>query len=228
MRGEALNAFIRSNLPIAPVPGIAEIRLHKAAPDSGLKRLADADEAGFGSPYWAYHWAGGLALARHVLDHPETVAGKTVLDLGAGSGLVAIAAAKAGAAHVTAAEIDPYALAALRLNAALNDARIAIFEGDMASQAPPDADIVLVGDLFYAADLARRVSAFLDRCIKAGLTVLVGDPWRAHLPVARLREVARYEVVETGSRHQLSGVFVFTSPRPSKLVTYRNLYINRE
>src|SRR4051812_37094510 len=102
--------FIRANLPLAPVPGIPEIHLHKASPSSGLGRLA-AQDAGFGSPYWAYYWAGGLALARYVLDHPEIVAGRRVLDLGAGSGLVAIAAAKAGAGAVIAAEVDPYAVA---------------------------------------------------------------------------------------------------------------------
>ena len=210
MRGEALNAFIRDNLPVAPVPGIAEIRLHKAVPESGLNRLAAADRTGFGSPYWAYHWAGGLALARHVLDHPETVVGKAVLDLGAGGGLVAIAAAKAGAAHVTAAEIDPYAAVALRLNAALNDVPVAIVEDDVIGEKASDAEVVLVGDLFYAANLAQRVALFLDRCAAAGRTVLVGDPWRAHLPQARLSEVARYSVTETANLpRRACGVFAW-------------------
>jgi len=203
--------FLRANLPIAPVPGVPEICLHRAAPDSGLNRLADAD-AEFGSPYWAYHWAGGLALARHVLDHPEVVARKTVLDLGAGGGLVAIAAAKAGAAHVTAAETDPYGVAILPLNAALNDVAIEILGDDPTMGEPLPVDIVLVGDLFYATDLAVRVTDFLDRCVAAGQTALVGDPWRTPLPTARLQEIARYEVFETRSKTRTSGVFVFTRP----------------
>ena len=105
-------AFIRMNLPVAPVPGVPEIELHKACPTSGLMRLARQDEDGFAAPYWAHYWAGGLALARYVLDHPGAVAGRRVLDLGAGSGLVGIAAAKAGAREVVAAEVDRYAAAA--------------------------------------------------------------------------------------------------------------------
>jgi predicted nicotinamide N-methyase len=211
MRGEALNAFIRNNLPVAPVPGVAEIRLHKAAPDSGLRRLAETD-TGFGSPYWAYHWAGGLALARHVLDHPKTVAGKAVLDLGAGGGLVAIAAAKAGAAHAIAAETDPYAVAALRLNAVLNGVTLHVIEDDLTSAPPPQADVILVGDLFYAPELAVKVTAFLDRCVMRGQAVLVGDPWRAALPAERLSEIARYAVAETGKLTKPCGVFRWLGP----------------
>ena len=206
-RDEDIAAFIRDNLPVVTVPGVPEIRLRKAAPNSGLRRLAEAD-AGFGSPYWAYHWAGGLALARHVLDHPETVTGKRVVDLGAGGGLVAIAAAKAGAAHVTAAEIDPYALAALGRHAALNPVEVVIVAGAITPGPPPPADIMLVGDLFYAPGLAGQVGGFLDRCLALGMEVLVGDPWRTFLPVARLREIARYPVAETGSGSgKAAGVF---------------------
>jgi len=206
-----LQAFIRANLPILPVPGVPEIRLHKAVPTSGLNRLAREDPDGFGSPYWAYHWAGGLALARHILDHPETVMGKSVVDLGAGGGLVAIAAAKAGAATVTAAEIDPYARPALSLNAAVNRVEIGIFAGDMIAGEAPEADVMLVGDLFYAPDLANGVAAFLDRCAAAGMTILIGDPWRVPLPSARLREIARYRVAETSLAGQESGVFAWSA-----------------
>jgi len=198
IRHEDIATFIRDNLPVVTVPGVPEIRLHKAAPDSGLRRLAKAD-AGFGSPYWAYHWAGGLALARHLLDHPERVAGKKVIDLGAGGGLVGIAAAKAGAACVIAVEIDPYAVASLPLNAALNLVEIGIVAEDIVAGPPPAADMMLVGDLFYAADLAARVSGFLDRCSAQGMDVLVGDPWRSFLPRERLRQIALYPVAETGS-----------------------------
>ncbi|UYY59054.1 class I SAM-dependent methyltransferase [Sphingomonas sp. S2-65] len=183
--------------------------MHKATPRSGLHRLAAQDPA-FASPYWAYSWAGGLALARYVLDHPEIVRSRTVLDLGAGSGLVSIAAAKAGAARVIAAEIDRHAATALALNAAENDVVIDIRHADLTGDAAPAVDIVLAGDLFYAADLAERVIRFLDRCVAAGAKVLIGDPWRADLPMARLTEVARYEVFETGSTPKPSAVFTFS------------------
>jgi predicted nicotinamide N-methyase len=207
-------AFIRMNLPVATVPGIPEIRLHKARPTSGLMRLAREDEDGFGAPYWAHYWAGGLALARYVLDNPAAVAGKRVLDLGAGSGLVGIAAAKAGAREVVAAEVDRYAVAALQLNMRLNSASISVLHSDVTESAPPETDLILVGDLFYAPDLSQRVTAFLDRSSSCGIRALVGDPWRAHLPVSRLTELARYLVTEGGSHAtRPSGVFAFT-PRP--------------
>ncbi|MDB5708160.1 MAG: methyltransferase [Sphingomonas bacterium] len=190
-------AFIRANFPLVPVPGIPEITLHKAAPSSGLATLA-AQDPDFASPYWAYHWAGGLALARFILDHPDRVAGLRVLDLGCGAGLVAIAAAKAGAAGVIAADIDRYAIAALRLNAACNGVSVTAAEGDLTFGDPPPVDLILVGDLFYAPDLAGRVTAFLDRCLTAGIAVLIGDPWRAPLPTARLTLLAEYKVAETG------------------------------
>jgi predicted nicotinamide N-methyase len=208
--------FIRMNLPVAAVPGIPEIRLHKASPTSGLWRLARQDEAGFGAPYWAHYWAGGLALARYVLDNPAVVAGLRVLDLGAGSGLVGIAAAKAGAREVVAAEVDSYAVAALKLNMKLNRASISVVHGDLTDgDPPPDIDVILVGDLFYAPHLSERVTAFLDRCSNCGIRALIGDPWRAHLPTSRLEELARYVVTEGGS-HAMgpSGVFAFI-PRSS-------------
>ena len=195
------------------MPGVPEIKLHKASPTSGLWRLAQEDEDGFGAPYWAHYWAGGLALARYVLDNPAVVAGLRVLDLGAGSGLVGIAAAKAGARAVVAAEVDPYAVAALKLNMKLNGASISVVREDLtAGDPPPETDVILVGDLFYAADLSERVTAFLDRCSNCGIPALIGDPWRAHLPISRLTELARYVVTEGGS-HGLgpSGVFAFAA-----------------
>ena len=204
-------AFIRMNLPVRPVPGIPEIELHKASPMSGVMRLARQDEDGFGAPYWAHYWAGGLALARYVLDNPIAVADRCVLDLGAGSGLVGIAAAKAGAREVVAAEVDRYAVTALKLNMALNGVSISVVHGDLTDgDPPPETDVILVGDLFYAADLSQRITAFLDRCLDRGIHALIGDPWRAHLPTSRLAELGRYVVTEGGS-HGLgpSGVFAF-------------------
>lgn len=193
-----LDAFIRANLPLELVPGVPEIRLHLAGPRSGLMRLADADPD-FGSPYWARCWGGGLALARHVMDHPESVAGKRVLDLGAGSGLVAIAAMTAGAASALAVDVDPYAVAATRLNAAANAVVVGAQRADLTlGGSPSGVDLMLVGDLFYDADLAQRVLPFAERCAAAGVAVLVGDPWRAHLPRERLRIVAEYPVADFG------------------------------
>ena len=183
---------MRSNLPLVPAPSVPEICLHTAGPESGLWRLAEQDED-FAAPYWAYTWGGGLALARHVLDHPQTVAGRAVLDLGAGSGIVAIAAAKAGARSAIAADIDPYAIMATGLNAAANGVTVSTYLGDLTGGAPPDVETILVGDLFYEASLADRVTDFLDRCIRFdNIQVLVGDPWRSALPRTRLRLLAEY------------------------------------
>ncbi|HWI87093.1 MAG TPA: 50S ribosomal protein L11 methyltransferase [Sphingomonas sp.] len=206
-------AFIRANLPVGPVPWIPEIRLHKASRSSGMGRLEGPQGGTAASPYWAYHWAGGLALARHILDHPEIVAGRRVLDLGAGSGLVAIAAAKAGAGEVLAAEIDPYAVAALGLNVALNNVAVGVAQTDPTVSPPPLVDLVLVGDLFYEDGLARRVMAFLDRCRAAAIEVLIGDPWRAFLPHQRLAVIADYDVAETESaRMKRTGIFTIRQP----------------
>lgn len=194
-------AFIRTNLRLEPVPGRPDIVLHTAHSGSGLGRYVIAT-AGAGAPYWAYPWAGGLALALYLRDHPEAVAGRRVLDLGAGSGLVAIAAARAGAAHVTAAETDPSGLVALSINAAANGVAVEALGDDLLDGPPPEAEVILVGDLFYDRALARRATAFLDRCVAAGGTVLVGDPGRAHLPHRRLSPIGRYEVPDVGGARQ--------------------------
>jgi predicted nicotinamide N-methyase len=205
-----LRQFIRVNLPIGSASSLPEVLLHRAQPSSGLSRLAEADGA-LGSPYWAYPWAGGLALARHILDHRELVARRRVLDLGAGSGIVAIAAAKAGASEVVAAEIDPYAVVALELNVAANGVALSIVSNDITDGPPPAVDLVVVGDLFYDADLAKRVGVFLDRCLASGVEVLIGDPWRACLPLSRLRLLAEYLVSDFGDSRdaatRASGVF---------------------
>ncbi|TWB18104.1 putative nicotinamide N-methyase [Rhizobium sp. ERR 1071] len=212
MNLDSVRQFIATNLPVLPVPGMPEIRLHKAGPQSGLRRLAERDPQ-FGSPYWAHYWGGGLVLARHLLDRPESVAGHRVLDLGAGSGIVGIAAAKAGAAKVYAADVDPYAIAAIELNAALNDVMIDTVLADLTQSEPPDVDIICVGDLFYEAALAGNVIAFLDRCLAREIMVLIGDPWRAHLPTSRLRLLAEYTVPDFGevtTKTRPAGVFVFS------------------
>ncbi|MBL8544814.1 MAG: methyltransferase [Hyphomonadaceae bacterium] len=190
-------AFIKANLPVLAVPSVPGIRLHKASPTSGLWRLAQADDA-FEAPYWAHWWGGGVALARHVLDHPAVVADRRVIDLGCGNGIVGIAAMLAGARAVTAIDIDRYAVAVTQLNAALNGVSLTSLQRDVLDDQPPEADIILVGDLFYDQDLAERVTASLDRCLTAGIDVLVGDPGRAALPRARLRLLAEYPGVDFG------------------------------
>ncbi len=185
--------------------------LYTAHSGSGLWRLeGENDDAP--PPYWAYHWAGGNVLARHLSTCPEAVRGRHVLDLGTGSGLVAIAAAKAGARKVTAADIDPYAIAAAELNALANGVAIEAICADLTTGPAPDVDMVLAGDLFYAPELATRVTAFLDRCRAAGIDVLVGDPGRDFLPHPRLRRIAKYAVPDFGdasAETRASGVFVF-------------------
>ncbi|MER9235752.1 50S ribosomal protein L11 methyltransferase [Mesorhizobium sp. M0622] len=205
---------------ITAVPALPEIQLYTAHPGSGLRRLVEWNQHGIEEdgpepepPYWAYAWAGGAVLARYIIDRPETVAGRRVLDLGAGSGLVGIAAAKAGASEVVATEIDRNGVAALGLNAAANGVAIMIIGEDITGGPPPPVDIVMVGDLFYAHDLAGRVVPFLDRCLAAGIAVLIGDPGRAYLPRSRLRLLAEYEVPDVGAGRNAamkpSGVFSF-------------------
>lgn len=187
-------AFITGNLRLEPVPLVPEIRLYRAHPGSGLRGATTA------TPYWAYPWAGGIVLARHILDNPRIVAGRRVLDLGAGGGLVAIAAAMAGALAVTATESDMLGRVALGLNASANDVRVAVLEADRSlSRVPvPAVDLILAGDVFYAPTVARQMAAFLGRCHAAGIEVLVGDPDRRDLPRSRLREVARRSVPDVG------------------------------
>lgn len=203
-----IEAFIREKMPLVPAPSIPEINLHIARPSSGLWRLLGEDAL---SPYWAYPWAGGAALARHVLAHPESVRGRSVLDLGSGSGLVAIAAAKAGAASVIAADIDPLSAVAARLNAGANGVDFLWVQDDLTEGPPPAVNVVAVGDLFYDQELALRVTSFLDRCLASGIDILVGDPGRAFLPRSRLRLVAEYAVADFGDAGvtKPAGVFSF-------------------
>ncbi|MCH3755865.1 50S ribosomal protein L11 methyltransferase, partial [Campylobacter coli] len=134
----------------------------------------------------------------YFLDHPEVVKGQRVLELGSGSGIVGIAAAKAGAIHVTAAETDGNAIAAQQLNADLNGVCLSSMHADLTAGPVMVVDLVAVGDLFYAPDLAQRVLLFLDRCLLAGAKVLIGDPGRAHLPRERLQLIAEYAVPDFG------------------------------
>lgn len=193
-----LTAFIKANLPLAEIPSIPDIHLHMATPKSGLYRLAMADDSDLMPPYWAYPWAGGAVLARYLLDHPQEVAGKRIVDLGTGSGLVAIVAMKCGAVRVVAVDIDAKAIIAAGLNAEANNVVIETWLGDIIEEAPPAVDIILAGDVFYDEALAVRILPFLQRCRMAGIDVLVGDPGRAPLPTDLLVQIADYPVPDFG------------------------------
>ncbi len=180
--------FVRSACRLGPVPQVAEIRLHLADDVIGLwQRTEDELTADQPPPFWAFAWPGGQALARYVLDHPGLVAGRSVLDLGSGSGLVAIAAAKAGAATVIASEVDPLAVAAIGLNARANGVPAPAVTGDVLDGDGAGADVVLAGDVWYSRPLAERVLGFLDRAVAGGASVLAGDIGRAFLPRDRFR-----------------------------------------
>ncbi len=149
-------------------------------------------------PFWAFPWAGGQALARYLLDQPAVVRGRAVLDIASGSGLIAIAAAVAGAATVTASEIDPFAVAAIGLNCTANNVRLAAILGDLldgtGAAAGRAADVVLAGDVFYEREMAGRLLPWLARAHAAGAVVLVGDPGRVYLPRDRFDQLAAYQV----------------------------------
>ncbi|MFC4021940.1 class I SAM-dependent methyltransferase [Micromonospora sp. GCM10011542] len=192
---ELSHAFVRLHARLAPVPFVPEVRLHQADEPIGLWELTEGE---FSSdrppPFWAFAWAGGQGLARYVTDHPELVAGRRVLDLAAGSGLVAIAAARGGAASVRAVEVDELAVAAVALNAAANEVRVDAELGDILDGDADGAEVVLAGDVFYSQAMANRMLRFLLRAARAGARVLVGDPGRAFLPRERFDELAVYEV----------------------------------
>jgi predicted nicotinamide N-methyase len=194
-------AFIRANTRLKPVPHVPEISLYVAdeSVPIWLKTEEELAIIGLPPPYWAFAWAGGQALARYVLDHRECVAGQRVLDLASGSGLVAIAAAMAGAI-VAASDIDAFTEAAISLNMEANGVYTDILLHDLLDgPAPRDAryDVILVGDLFYERDTAARALAFLDRHAAVGTRVLIGDPGRTYLPRERLTRLAEYSVPVT-------------------------------
>jgi predicted nicotinamide N-methyase len=191
--------FVRQNTSILPPPLVPEIRLHLAhdAVPVWQKTEEELGEIGLPPPFWAFAWAGGQALSRYILDHPQMVAGKRVLDLATGSGLVAIAARKAGAASVLAADIDRFAYAAAHLNADLNDVEIDITDDDVLDHPPRGFDVILVGDLFYEKALAKRVHGWLVEARRNAAEILIGDPGRSYLPKSALINVIDYNVPVT-------------------------------
>jgi predicted nicotinamide N-methyase len=192
--------FIRANTDVLSPPLVPEVRLHLAheALPIWQKTEEELGAIGLPPPFWAFAWAGGQALARYILDNPEIVRAKRVLDLASGSGLVAIASMKAGAACVTAAEIDQFAVQAVALNAELNAVHVTSVAEDLLDMDPPhDTDVILVGDLFYEKHLATHCFDWLNQAHKRAIDVLIGDPGRSYLPKEKLRRIADYAVPVT-------------------------------
>jgi predicted nicotinamide N-methyase len=189
-------SFIRRNTAIAAPPLVPEIRLHLADEITPLWQATEATlaQSGVPPPFWAFAWAGGQALARYLLDNRDLVAGKALLDFGAASGLVAMAAAKAGAAPVLAADIDPFAAAAIEVNAALNGVTVETTIRDLVGMLDPVWAVVAAGDVCYERATAERVVPWLRALAGRGVLVLIGDPGRAYLPASGLCERARYRV----------------------------------
>jgi predicted nicotinamide N-methyase len=191
-------AFIQRNTTVMSPPHVPEIRLHLAseAHELWLKTEDELQEIGLPPPFWAFAWAGGQGLARYILDHPEVVAGKRVVDFASGSGIVAICAALAGAVNVTAVDIDPWAKTAIALNAAENNVRVDFMSNDIVGKAI-DADVLLAGDVFYDGAFAALLTPWLSTLKRNGVTVLIGDPGRAYLPQNLLEACAIYQVPVT-------------------------------
>ncbi len=196
----ARRAFIVANTRLLPVPHAPELSLHVAdeATELWQKTEDELGALGLPPPFWAFAWAGGQALARYLLDHPDLVRGRHVLDFASGSGLVAIAAARAAAALVEATDVDDFAIAAIGLNAAANGVTVAPRHEDVIGR-DEAWELVLAADIFYERDLAARVTEWLEMLSRSGRTVLVGDPGRSYLPRDRLVAIAHYQVPVTRS-----------------------------
>ncbi|MDP9393058.1 MAG: 50S ribosomal protein L11 methyltransferase [Actinomycetota bacterium] len=193
--GDVRRRFVLANTRLRRVPGVPELRLHLADDVTALWERTETLRGGESAPpFWAFAWPGGQAVARHILDHPETVSGRSVLDLATGSGLCAVAAARSGASRVVAVDVDPLSAAAVEVNSEANGVRLDVEVRDLLSAGPPDVDLVLAGDISYERPMAERMFSWLQRCRRARVDVLVGDPGRAFLPRHLLQEVAGYEL----------------------------------
>lgn len=208
-RSELHRSLVVARTRRARPPAVPEVELHLAEDmeEAWAAVQAELDDDRLPPPFWAFAWLGGQALARYVLDHPAQVAGCRVLDLATGSGLCALAARLAGAAAVTAVDVDPVAAAAARLNAEVNGLQVQVLHADVLDRPPPAVDVVLAGDVFYDVDMAARVQPWLLAAHRQGTRVLVGDPGRHYLPRAVLTELAAYELPTT---RDLEGVDVKT------------------
>jgi predicted nicotinamide N-methyase len=190
--------FILANTSLSAPPHVPEIRLHLAdeAHDLWLKTEEELAAIGLPPPFWAFAWAGGQGLARHILDHPETVRGKRVLDFASGSGLVAISADMAGAREVLAADMDPFCEAAIGLNAGANGVALE-FTGSDVIGSDGGWDVVLAGDVFYDRPFAERLVPWFSSLRQRGAEILIGDPGRSYLPKDRMQALAIYQVPVT-------------------------------
>ena len=197
MTGET-RQFIIDNTDFAVPPHVPEIRLRLAteAHELWLKTEDELEGMGLPPPYWAFAWAGGQGLARYILDHPEEIRGRSVLDFATGSGLVAIAAKQAGAGSVTACDIDAFATMAAALNADANRVRFALRCDDLVGR-DDGWQVVLAGDVFYDQDLGKLLVPWFDRLARRGALVLIGDPGRSYCPRETLTEIATYQVPVT-------------------------------
>jgi predicted nicotinamide N-methyase len=202
----APRAFVLRHTRVRPVPGLEQIRLHLADEVLPLWRAVqvETDDMDAALPFWAFAWAGGLAIAHYLAARPAAVAGRRVFDFASGSGLCAIAALRAGAAVVTAVDVDGFAVVAIGLNARANGRRVAVVRRDVLDDEPPSADVILAGDCWYDARLAARVMPWLRRARERGIDVLVGDPGRRYLPTDELVELATYDVRTTTELEDLA------------------------
>ncbi|WP_437538415.1 50S ribosomal protein L11 methyltransferase [Sorangium sp. So ce726] len=218
---ERAAAFVARETAVACPPFVPEVRLHLATEVTPLWHATEAAlaRAGVPPPYWAFAWAGGQALARYLLDHPATVSGKRVLDLASGGGVVAIAAVLAGAARVSAADIDPFAAAALRLNADMNGVTVDMLTEDLTASAATAAwDVIVAGDVCYERAMVDRVLPWLRRQAAHATAVIVGDPGRAYCPSEAVEELARYLVptsLDLEGREQRETRVLRLLPHPS-------------
>jgi predicted nicotinamide N-methyase len=192
--------FIRRHTRLQSPPHAPELQLHLADEIEPIWRMSEEElgEIGLPPPFWAFAWAGGQALARYLLDHPHEVAGRRVLDVASGSGLVAIAAMKAGAAQAVANDLDPFCEAAAALNAAANGVEIGYIGEDLLGADPPEGfDLITAGDVFYEKPFAERVLAWLKAAEARGARVLIGDPGRSYFPKSGLTQLAEYRIETT-------------------------------
>lgn len=193
------HAFIRANTELLPSPLVPEVKLYLATEAVTLWQMTEEalEEAGLPPPYWAFAWAGGQALARYILDAPEVVAGKRVIDFAAGSGLVAVAAAQAGASHVAANDIDGFSHAAIELNAEANNLAIELLREDIIGDTLDGYDVILAADICYEQPTSGRVEAWFRDLARSGRPVLMGDPGRNFRPSERMEKLAHYAVPTT-------------------------------
>ena len=189
-------AFILEHTRLQRPPHVTELKLHMADDVMPIWRMTEEalEELGLPPPFWAFAWAGGQALGRYIMDHPELVSGKRVVDLASGSGLVAIAAMAAGARSALAIDIDDFAADAIALNAAANGVVVESLIADVLDEPPPTADVILAADVFYEKPMAERVPRWLAAGRAAGALVLVGDPERSYFPKGTLVRLAEYQV----------------------------------